>query len=359
MKIIDRYILKNFLYILFFSILAFIVIYITTNLIEKLGDFLDKQIPTKIIVLYYIYFIPEIIKEILPVSMLMASLFSVSQISRHRELIAMKSSGLSLFRILMPIIIFSLFISIFSFFFNEIFVPYTNRLKFDIDRVYLLKLPPAELTERSNISIQDSEERITNVGYFDGEKLIAYNINIQIKKGNTITERADAKMMKWTNNKWIFYNGVFRNFKNEKEEVKIFSQLTDYQLNIKPDDLSAIQIKPDEMNYMELKRFIKKLNNLGGDTINWSIDLNEKLAFPLSSFIIVLFGISFASKGWRGGTAKGFGISLLICFLYYGINISLGPILGQKNILQPALAAWLGNIIFGGLGIFTFIHARK
>lgn len=359
MKIIDKYILKNFLYILFFSILAFIVIYIITNLIEKLSDFLDKQVPTKIVFLYYIYFIPEIIKQILPISMLMAGLFSVSQISRHRELVAMKSSGLSLFRILIPIIIFSLFISIFSFFFNEVFVPYTNRLKFDIDRVYLLKLPPAGLTERNNISIQDSEERIINVGYFDGEKLIAYNINIQIKKGNTITERVDVKIMKWTNDKWTFNNGVFRNFKNEKEEVKIFSQLSDYPLNIKPDDLSAIQIKPEEMNYIELKYFIKKLKGLGSDTIRWSIDLNEKLAFPLSSFIIVLFGISFASKGWRGGTAKGFGISLFICFLYYGINISLGPILGQRSILQPALAAWLGNIIFGGLGIFTFINARK
>lgn len=359
MKIIDRYILKNFLYILLFSILAFTIIYVTTNLTEKLSDFLDKQISIRIIFLYYIYFIPEIIKEILPVSMLMAALFSISQISKNRELIAMKSSGLSLFRILMPVIIFSLFISTFSFFFNETIVPFTNRLKFDVDRVYLLKLPPAGLTERNNISIQDSDERIINVGYFDGEKLIAYNINVQIKKANTITERIDAKMMGWTNDRWIFYNGVIRKFKNESEEVTISPQITDYLLNIKPDDLSAIQIKPDEMNYMELKNFIKKLNNLGGNTISWRIDLNHKLSFPLSSFIIVLFGISFASRGWRGGTAKGFGISLLICFLYYGINISLGPILGQRNILPPASAAWLGNIIFGGLGIFTFFRARK
>jgi len=359
MKIFDRYILKNFLNILLFSIAAFTLIYIITNLIEKLDSFLDKQIPSKMIILYYIYFIPEIIKQILPVSMLMASLFSVSQLARHHELIAMKSSGVSLFRILLPIIIFSFFISIFSFFFNELFVLYTNRLKFDIDRVYLLKLPPTGLTEQSNISIQDSEERIVNVGYFDSERLIAYNINIQIKKENTITQRIDAKEMRWIKNKWILNNGAVRNFKDEQEELKLFTQLTDYTLNVKPEDLSVIQIKPEEMNYAELERFIKKLKSLGSDTMKWSVNLNQKLSFPFSSFIIVMFGISFASIGWRGGTAKGFGISLIICFLYYGINISLGPILGQKNILQPALAAWLGNIIFGILGIISLLNAPR
>ncbi len=359
MKIIDRYILKSFLKILLFSITAFILIYIITNLIEKLDSFIDKQVPVKMIILYYIYFIPDIIKEILPVSMLIASLFSVSQFARNSELIALKSSGLNLYRILSSIIIFSLFISIFSFFYNEIFVTKTNRLKFDIDRIYLLKLPPAGLSKRSNISIQDSENRILNVGYFDGEKLTAYNINIQNKKGNAITQRTDAKRMEWVKDRWILYNGVIRIFTDEAEKLETFTQKTDNTLNAKPQDIGAIQIKPKEMNYYELKIFIEKLKNLGNDTLKWSVHLNQKLSFPFSNFIIVMFGISLASAGWRRGTAKSFGISLLICFLYYGVNVSLGPILGESNILPPLLAAWLGNIIFGIFGIISLIQAPK
>jgi len=359
MKIIDRYILKSFLKVLIISIIAFTLIYIITNLIEKLDNFLDKEVPAKVIILYYIYFIPQIIKEILPVSMLLASLFSISQLARNSELVALKSSGLNLYRILASIIIFSLFVSVLSFFYNEILVRYTNRLKFDIDRVYMLKLPPAGLAQQSNISIQDSENRILNAGYFDGEKLTAYNINIQIRNVNSITQRIDARKMEWSKKKWILYDGVIRNFIGENEELKTFTTLSDYTLNAKPQDLSVIQIKPEEMNYTELKDFITKLRNLGGDTLKWSVNLNQKLSFPFSSFIIVMFGISLASASWRRGTAKSFGISLLICFLYYGINISLGPILGESNILHPALAAWMGNIIFGILGIFSLLHAPK
>ena len=359
MKIIDKYILKSFLQILIFSITAFILIYIITNLIEKLDDFIDKQVPVKMVILYYIYFIPNIIKEILPVSMLLASLFSISQFARNSELIALKSSGLSLYRILSSIIIFSFCISIISFFYNEIFVTKTNRLKFDIDRIYLLKLPPAGLSKRSNISIQDSENRTLNVGYFDGKKLTAHNINIQNKKRNTITQRVDARRMEWVDDKWILYDGVIRNFTDETEELETFTQSNNISLNAEPKDLGAIQIKPEEMNYSELKSFIEKLKNLGSDTLKWSVHLNQKLSFPFSNFIIVMFGISLASAGWRRGTAKSFGISLLFCFLYYGVNVSLGPILGQSNILPPPLAAWLGNLIFGTFGIISLLRAPK
>ncbi|MFC1558733.1 LptF/LptG family permease [candidate division KSB1 bacterium] len=359
MRIIDRYILKRFLTILIFAVFTFTVIYIITNLIEKLDSFIDMQVPAKMIVLYYIYFIPEIIKEVLPVSMLMASLFAISQLVRNRELIALKSTGMSLYRILSSIIIFSFLLSVFSFFFNELFVPYFNQLKFDVDRQYLMKLPPKGLKERSNITIQDSTNQILNIGYFDGEKLTAYNISALSQKDNAVTHRIDAKQMKRIDSSWVLINGVERKFSETGEELKAFKEMDNPSIHVKPEDLSVIQIKPGEMNYAELEKFIKKLSYLGSDTAKWSTHLYQKFAFPFSNFIIVLFGIAFASAGWKGGAAKGFSISLIICFFYYGINVSLGPILGEKGMLPPELAAWLGNIIFGVLAVISLKHSPK
>ncbi len=359
MKIIDRYILKRFLTILVFAVFTFTVIYVITNLIEKLDSFIDKQVPAKMILLYYLYFIPEIIKEVLPVSMLMASLFAISQLVRNRELIALKSSGMSLYRILSSIIVFSFFLSVLSFFFNELFIPYFSQLKFDVERQHLMKLPPMVLKERSNITIQDSANQILNIGYFDGEKLTAYNVSAITQKGNTVTYRIDAKQMKRIDSSWVLINGVERKFSEADEKLKIFKKMDNPSIHVKPEDLSVIQIKPEEMNYAELEIFIQKLKYLGSDTAKWSTHLNQKFAFPFSNFILVLFGIAFASAVWKGGAAKGFSIALIICFFYYGINVSLGPILGEKDVLCPELAAWLGNIIFGILAVVSLVHSSK
>ena len=196
-------------------------------------------------------------------------------------------------------------------------------------------------------------------GFFDGYQLTAYNVTVLYRKGNSISQRIDAKNMKWVDNNWVF-QGVIKRLFNNNEKMEKLAKLSGLELNVKPEDLSIIQIKPEEMNYAELKKFINKLKSLGGDATGWSVNLYQKLSFPFSNFIIVLFGIAFASTGWRGGgAAKGYAISLLICFLYYGINVSMGPILGQKGLLHPALAAWLGNIIFGTFGVIVLVKTPK
>ena len=117
-------------------------------MVEKLDKFIDRDVPANIIVQYYLYSIPDIIKLILPVAMMIASLFSVGQLARRNEITAMKASGQRPARIFLPIILFSFFVSVAALFWNDTAVPYSSRKKYNIDRVYLKKIPAQHLLKR-------------------------------------------------------------------------------------------------------------------------------------------------------------------------------------------------------------------
>lgn len=359
MLIIDRYVLKRYILTLLFVLCSFTAIFVIVDLVEDLDKFIDTQTPVHIIMLFYVYYLPEIIKLVLPIGVLMAALFSIGQMARHNELIAMKASGANLYRVFLPVFLFAVILSAASFFFNESVVTLANRERWDIDRVYLRKLPASYFTKRNDIYLQDALERTVVIGYFDGEKKIGYDIDVVSYQNAAITERILAKECWFVEGNWIFKNGTRRTFSPGGESLDNFKELATEKLNIEPLDLEGIQIRPEEMNYNELGDYINKLKRLGGEFQNWGVARHQKLSFPFSLIVIVIFGMTLASRQWRGGTATGVGISIFLCFIYYSVNISLGPVLGQRGVVPPVVAAWLANILFGFLAIWAVIRTQR
>ena len=359
MVILDRYVLKNYLLALLFTIISFVTIFVIVDMIEDMDKFIDKQVPVSIIILFYVYYLAEIIKLVLPVAVLMAALFSIGQMARHHELTPIKASGISLYRIFLPILIFVIFLSVFSFYFNESVVTLANRKRWEIDRIYLRKLPPSHFTRRNDIYIQDSPLRTVVMGYYEAEKKTGYDVDIIAHTQAALTERIIAKEIHYKDHGWTLVNGMIRTFSGNDEHFALFDENSNIQLNIEPQDLEGVQIRPEEMSYSELETFIAKLHRLGGETRKWRVEKHQKLSFPFSHIIIVLFGLTLASSQWRGGAAAGVGISIFLCFIYYSINISLGPVIGQKGIVPPAIAAWIGNAFFGILALWTFSKTKR
>ena len=161
MKLFDRYIIRQFLLTALFGIIAFTIIFIVIDLMEKLDDFLDRKADAMIIVQYYIAFTPEMVKLMTPVAILLSSLFTTGKLSNNNELTAMKSSGVSMYRFMAPMLIVALIISVASVYFNGWIVPYANQRKFNIEHVYLQR--NSESTARSNIYIQDGLRRIVSI----------------------------------------------------------------------------------------------------------------------------------------------------------------------------------------------------
>lgn len=358
MKLLDRYILRRFLLTVFFALIAFTVIFVVVDLIENLDRFIDHQVPRHVVASYYLYYLPYIMTLILPVAMLLASLFSIGQMARFNELIAIRSSGVSIYRILAPVFVAAFVVSVVDYYFSETIVPITNDRKFQIKRTYLDRVPRRVQIRRANVYIQDTADRRVFIGFFDPRKKIGHNVSIQQYKGSRMVKRWDARRLVWQDSIWVLESGYLRDFEAKGERAQPFANVHFAGLNFRPSDLASVQKPPEEMSYRELKLFIREVKRNGGNPRQWLVDLYMKIAFPFSNLIIVMFGAPLASTKRRSGAMVGFGISLAICFLYFGI-IRIGQSLGHNGRLTPWLGAWIGNILFGSVAVYLLYRAER
>ncbi|MBC8183760.1 LPS export ABC transporter permease LptG [candidate division KSB1 bacterium] len=357
MKILDNYLLKQFLGTLIFALIAFTAIFIIIDLIEFLDKIIDHNVGFTIVFKYYVYYLPFIFILTLPVATLLASLFSVGQLARFNEITAMRASGLSNYRILSPLVIGGIFISLIAMYAGETLVPYANQQKKDVYQTYVKKNTRAGKRKTKNIQLQIDENQWLIVGFFDVKTNTAFKVSIEEFRNNSMTQRIDAPKMIWQDTTWLLEEGYQRQFKNNVEETRSFQKKELKNINFKPEDIARVQKKAEEMSYLELKRFIEEIIRTGGNPDRWLVELYLKISFPFANLIIILFGAPLASRKTRSGTAISFGISLLICFLYFGV-IKLGQSLGHNGTLPPLFAAWLGNMLFGLGAVYILVKSN-
>lgn len=356
--IIDHYIIRRFLGVLGLGLALFISIYLIVDIIEHLDSFIDKGAPALAIIRYYLYYLPFIVVLILPVAMLLSSLFSIGLLARHGELVALKASGISLYRILLPLFGLSLAISFLCLMLGEIVVPFSNQQKERIKRVEMEKRPPRNTGQRRDIYLQDTPNRIVHARLYLAKKKTAKDVLIQDYAKNVLVKRTDAEEMAWEEGGWILKNAYVRTFTENEERLCRYEKIERPGLRILPQDLAKRQRDPEEMGFWELKRYIDRVRKGGGGYKRWLVDLHMKVSFPFANFIIVLFGAPLASNPRRSGVAVGFVISFIICFIYWGI-LQAGIAMGHNGLLPPLLAAWIGNLGFGLAGLAILIKARK
>ncbi len=361
MKLLDRYIIKQFLLTALFSLVAVTIVFVVIDAMEKLDDFIDKQVTLPIIGQYYLFFIPEIIKLIIPVAMLLASLFVTARMATQNELTAMKSSGISLYRTMIPYLAVALLVSAASVYFNGWIVPYANKQKFAIERTYLRK--NVITGSGANVYVQDSPTRILSVGYFDDRRNVATRISIQDFSDTNLTMivgRIDATSMSWdtTARQWILHKGIRRWFSDGNEQLEEFETQSAGRLHFNADDLRKKQEKPDEMDYYSLEQFIENQQRAGQNVARWLVAFYSKISFPFASVIVVLFGVPFSAMKQRGGVSIQLGISLLICFVYL-IVMKVSHVFGYNGDVDPLLTAWAANIAFFAGAIIIMIRVRK
>jgi len=358
---IDRYILRQFVTTAFFSLFAITIIFVAVNLMDNLDDFLDLNASLGMIATYYAYFIPEIIKLMTPVAMLLSALFTTGRLSTYNELTALKSGGVSLFRFMIPMIAFAILVSGVSIYFNGWIVPYANKKKIEIGRVYFQK--DIEYVSKNNIFIQDSRTRILSIGIYDDTRSVAMQVSIQDfdpQDLSIIATRYDASEMQWSpsTKRWTLLHGIERRFVNDAETLSSFDSLFIGVLNFSPDDIRKKQEKPEEMNYNDLKKFIANQQRAGQDVSRWMVDFYGKIAFPFASVIVVLFGVPFSSIKRRSGLGVEAGIAIGISFLYM-IFLQISQAFGYNGDMHPLLTAWLANIVFFMAGIYVLWRVPK
>ena len=369
MSILDRYIVRQFLITFFFGLLTLLLIFVVIDMMEKLDDFIDASAPLQTVVQYYLAFMPEIIKLMTPVAMLLGVLFVVGRLSNQNELAAMKASGLSLYRLLLPFVLVALIVSLLSIYFNGWIVPYANGKKAAIERAHV---HPSQ-GNRSTLPLffQDGRTRLVSINYYDNTNQSGARVSVEEFSDSDLTvlrRRYDARQMEWGRTAtsvgdslregWILRTGTIREFEGESQRLSTFERLPLGTLSITPVDIEKKQRKPDEMNYPELRQFIQHQQRAGQDVSRWMVDLHSKIAFPFASVIVVLFGVPFASIKRRGGVAIDFGVCVAVTFTYLGF-MKTSQVFGYNGDLSPLFTAWLANLIFLVLAVFNLFRVQK
>ncbi|MBS1552896.1 MAG: LptF/LptG family permease [Bacteroidetes bacterium] len=365
MRILDLYILKQFIRNFLFGILSFLIIFILVDLFENLDKFIDNKLNNVSIIQYYIYFIPEILKLITPIAMLLASLFTTSKFNTYSEMTAIKSSGISIYRFSIPILIFGVIITVFSIYFNGWVVPKTNSKKFNFERKYLNKNKINGTLQ--NLHILDSENHIISFGNYNESDKTGTNISVQIFDSlnpSNLKYRFDIKNLKWDSvkNEWKLSGISKREFLSPTvEHYKYFDsafagEITEIgKIYISPSQLIKNQLKPDEILLSDLKEFIDSMEDSGQNVSKAKVDYYSKISFPFANLIVILFGISLSSNRRKSGAAIQFGISILVTFLYLGF-IKISQTFGYSGDINPILTAWMANIIFLFIALINLLR---
>lgn len=358
MKILDRYIGREFLIYLGYTLFAFIILYVVINVFDTINKFIDNKVPFHIIIKYYLFTIPYIIKWFMPLTVLLAALFSVGTLSRHHEITAMKSCGLSFTRIIVSQLVLAFIIAVGVGIFCETVVPITTEKMFYIKRVYIKKLPAEEDVRRSNITYQGEEGRVFTIALYDGIRGIMRDVMImEFDEKHRPIRRIDASKGQWENESWVLYDGYIRIFEDGQEKRVIKFESLPISIPEKPEDFMLKEKKAEETNFWELSEYIDKRSRSGYDVGKDLVELYLKFSVPFANFICFLLGAPLALRSGRGGIAFGIIVALFLGFSLWAF-LAICRAYGQIDVLPPILAAWLPNILFGGIGVFLFARAR-
>ena len=359
---LDKYLLSQFFTVLSMSLLGFLAVFLVVDLIENLDRFVDNSVPAVVTITYYLYTIPWFISVALPMSMLISTVFSIGMMVKRNEWTAMKSTGISLYRLSAPLLLVGMMISTLSFLLDNQLVSYGNKKRYTIDRDYLKKKSRHKIKSslkniflQKDISIHIGIEKY-NVKKMSGDVLTWVDLGADL-----IKQRIDAKRIKFDQKSqfWRLSNYSIRKFEGGVETNVQFSERdTLIDLSFTPEDINKQARSPDELDYYELTSRIVDLKENGVKTVKWEVTRYLKISFSLTNFIVVLCGIPLVVFREKNSLSFGIGMSVFVIFGYYAF-IKFGQSMGFKGQLSPILSAWIGNIIFLIGGITLLIKARK
>ena len=360
MSLISRYILKQYFAAMAVSLMAFVGIFYVVDLIQQLDKFIDREVTALLIAEYYLNFMPYIIVLTIPVSMLLACLFTFGQLAKYGELTAMKASGLSLYRLIRPMVLSSVCVSLGIFAAGEWIVPEANQRRADINNNDVDKQFKASRSIRNNVLYRGQDGRQYLLRLYNGLSQQATNVFIVEFREGSIVQTIHADEMQWTAGVWVLSRGTLRRFEPRGTLVgfRDFERLPRPEWKERPEDFQKEQKKPEAMNYGELQQYIRNVRRGGGDVQGYLVDLNLKIAFPCANIIIVMFGAALASHVKKSGAALGFAMSIGICFTYWGM-LRISQAFGHAGSLSPDLAAWGPNLLFGAVALGLILRAPK
>lgn len=367
MKLIDRYILRTFFVPFVYCLTAFCLLFVLMDLKDNIQEFTKASTPIGSILLFYVFLLPSLLVYIFPVSLMLAVLYSLAQLTRHNEITAMRAGGINFYRIVLPLVIVGMASSLLVSGINE-----TVGAK-------------SSFWSHQFVNLQDhmGDESVLQVGNL-GHNNVRENRLWLIKRFHTKTYRmtgieciqqrtngADqvkytAERGAWLDGRWWFYNVKIQPYNERGDPVrapdfKAYREMSEFsetpETFLIEAKLLEIEDHPELLSTFEILKCLRYSDLAEQSTARLMVDFHHRLAMPWACLVVTMIGIPFGATTARRGSFLGVVLTLGLFFGYYAI-MTVGLAMGKQMTLPPAVAAWLPNLLFLGLALLLIRRLR-
>jgi LPS export ABC transporter permease LptF/LPS export ABC transporter permease LptG len=357
--LLDDYVLRDFFLYLGMILSTFLVLVLVFTLFELLGDILRNQIPATVVAAYLLNVTPYLLYNVAPLVMLLAVLVTFGLMQRSNEITAIKATGTSIYRIVTPVVGAAAVLAGGLFLADQFYLPHTNKRQEALHNQIKGKPPQTYLrADRKWIFGQNND--IYYYQFFDTDRDQFGNITVfQLNRPSfTITRRIHADRAHWADNlnRWVYEQGWDRGLNVAAiENYHPFEVATFPDLPETPSYFKKEVKQYTEMNYEELRRYIRDLQQSGFDVVRLRVQLNKKLSYPLITLIMAVLAIPFSLSTGKKGAITGVAVAVGIA-VFYTVVSRLFEAMGDLNQLPPALAAWSPDLIFVLIGGYLLLR---
>jgi LPS export ABC transporter permease LptG/LPS export ABC transporter permease LptF len=363
-RILDQYVVVEFLNMFALVLMGFILLMLVFTVFDLLGDILRNRIPLATVGDYLINLTPLFLYQLAPLAVLIAVLVTFGVLNRNSEIIAMKATGISLYRLVVPVVSIAAVLAVSLFLFDEYYLPQANKRQ-DALRNVIKGKPPQTVThpEQNWIFGEPSKNepgRIFYYRFFDPDRNEFANISVFEFNPATfaLTRRIYAAKAAWDEdtNTWNFQDGWVNDIEGDHTSgFRDFKQTSFSEIHEDPGYFNKESLQAKEMNFGQLERYIGDLRQSGFDTMKLRVALWQKLSYPLIAIVMAVIAIPFALSMGRRGSLTGIAVAIGVALAYFVVDQLFGA-LGNVNYLPAALAAWSSDILFGLVGGYLLLQ---
>lgn len=354
MRILDRLILGTFLKLFFLVLAASPPLFVIGDIAENLDDYIDRGLTGTEVAQSYVYQLPLFIQWSFPIAALLAAVFTVHGMTTHREIVAAKAGGISFHRLIVPLVLAGVALTGVALGLSEL-VPRANRVSAQI-----LRSEPPGRSWRSDF-VYRSEEGLT----WQVDRLTAADgrmtgVILERPPGTSVAGlHVTAEGARYAEPQgWTLSLGYLRTLRSDSTERAMqFDRLQIREIEEKPEELLEVPPEPEEMTYAEIDRLADIIQRTGGNANELLVKREQKIAIPVTTLVIILFGAPLATSNKRGGAAYGIGLSLATVLVFM-MMLRVAGAFGEAGALSPLVAAWLPNLIFAAAAAFFMARVR-
>jgi LPS export ABC transporter permease LptG len=363
-RILDGYVIREFINIFVLVLSGFVMLMLLFTGFELVGDIIRNRIPLTTVGAYLAYLTPSMLYSISPLAVLIAVLVTFGVLNRNSEIIAMKATGISLYRLVIPIVSISAILAVSLFLFDEFYLPQANRRQ-EALRGTIKGRPPQTFLHPEQKWIFGQQEpgepgRIFYYQFFDPDRDEFANLSVFEFDPHTfaLSRRVFAARVFWNPDKdsWQFQNGWERELSGANvTQYREFINTNFPEIREEPGYFKKESLQSQEMNFGQLDNYIRDLRQSGFDTMRLRVALWHKLAYPLVAIVMAVLAIPFALSMGRRGSLTGIAVAIAVALAYWVIDGLFGA-MGNVNYLPAPLAAWSSDVLFGLAGGYLLLR---